>query len=554
MKKFKRMMCVGAAISVAACSTLTLFGCSAESDVITLRVANWEEYIDLGDWGEDEFIDIDNEYSEDGGVFGENSMVDDFVEWFNANHDYEVEVEYSTFGTNEDLYNRLSLGDVYDLVCPSDYMIEKLLNEGELEPYSETFLDTSIEENYYVNNASTYITDIFDNYMDGNGKTWNGYAACYMWGTTGIVYNPDKVDEAAVSTWEILRDTDYNRQVTIKDNVRDAYFATLGIIHGDELREGVSDERRSDLLNDTSDETIAAAEDMLKEIKENVYSFETDSGKADMVTGKVLANYQWSGDAVYIMDEAEGDELNPTELWYSVPNECTNLWFDGWVMLKDGIDGNAQRKEAAEAFVNFLSRPDNAVRNMYYIGYTSSIAADMVYDYMDWNYGFVFDTEDEEYFDPELTEVYRYDLTYFFGGEEGTCLYVGASTLELSGDYEETTCLLGQDEGYSDNNIEYTLYSGGNINRGRQLFGQYPTANVIARSVVMLDFGDKLADINQMWINVRCLDLLDFNPVVVGVVAALICAVIIAIVLYRYRYKIFIKKYRPRKGYKKVEA
>ncbi|HIU79321.1 MAG TPA: extracellular solute-binding protein, partial [Candidatus Coproplasma excrementipullorum] len=331
MKKFKRMMCVGAAISLAACSTLTLFGCSAESDVITLRVANWEEYIDLGDWGEDEFIDIDNEYSEDGGVFGENSMVDDFVEWFNANHDYEVEVEYSTFGTNEDLYNRLSLGDVYDLVCPSDYMIEKLLNEGELEPYSETFLDTSIEENYYVNNASTYITDIFDNYMDGSGKTWNGYAACYMWGTTGIVYNTDKVDEAAVSTWEILRDTDYNRQVTIKDNVRDAYFATLGIIHGDELREGVSDERRSDLLNDTSDETIAAAEDMLKEIKENVYSFETDSGKADMVTGKVLANYQWSGDAVYIMDEAEGDELNPTELWYSVPNECTNLWFDGWV-------------------------------------------------------------------------------------------------------------------------------------------------------------------------------------------------------------------------------
>ena len=90
MKKFKRMMCVGAAISLAACSTLTLFGCSAESDVITLRVANWEEYIDLGDWGEDEFIDIDNEYSEDGGVFGENSMVDDFVEWFNANHDYEV--------------------------------------------------------------------------------------------------------------------------------------------------------------------------------------------------------------------------------------------------------------------------------------------------------------------------------------------------------------------------------------------------------------------------------------------------------------------------------
>lgn len=557
MQKFKRMLCIGAAISLAACSALPLFGCASESDVITLRVANWEEYIDLGDWDEDELIDIENEFAEnpDDGVFGENSMVDDFVEWFNSNpdHNYKVRVEYSTFGTNEDLYNRLSLGDVYDLICPSDYMIEKLLNEGKLEPFSQAFLDQSIEENYYVNNASSYITDIFDNYTDGLGNTWNNYAACYMWGTTGIVYNPDLVSEEAVSTWNILRDTDYNRQVTIKDNVRDAYFATLGIIHGEELLAGnLTDEERSALLNDTSDETIAAAEDMLKIIKENVYSFETDSGKADMVTGKVLANYQWSGDAVYIMDEAEGDETKPTELWYSVPDECTNLWFDGWVMLKDGIDGNAQRKEAAEAFINFLSRPDNAVRNMYYIGYTSSIAGDLVFDYMDWNYGFVFDPEDEEYFDEELTEVYEYDLSYFFG--DGYSLYVDASALELSGDHEETTLRLGQEEGYDSNEIEYTLYSGGEINRGRQLFGQYPPENIIARSVVMLDFGDKLTDINQMWIHVRCLDLMDFDPVVVGIVAALVVAIIAAIVLYHYRYRIFIKKYRPRKGYTKVEG
>ena len=103
------------------------------------------------------------------------------------------------------------------------------------------------------------------------------------------------------------------------------------------------------------------------------------------------------------------------------------------------------------------------------------------------------------------------------------------------------------------NDITYTVYSGGNIDRGRQLFGQYPTANVIDRSVVMLDFGDKLADINQMWIHVRCLDLLDFDPVVVGVVAAVIAVLIAAILLYRFRYRIFIKKYRPRKGYARVD-
>lgn len=553
MQRFKRTLCITAALSIAACSTFSLFGCSTENDVVTLRVANWEEYIDLGDWGEDELIDIENEYAEDpeDGVFGENSMVDDFVEWFNANHDYEVEVEYSTFGTNEDLYNRLSLGDIYDLVCPSDYMIMKLLAEDEVEPFSDEFFDEDNEHNYYVNNASDYITGIFDDYG------WSQYAACYMWGTTGIVYNPDLVDEEAVSTWNILRDADYKRQVTIKDNVRDAYFATLGIIHGEELElldigygDATADER-SALLNDTSDETIAAAEDMLKEIKENVYSFETDSGKADMVTGKVLANYQWSGDAVYIMDEADGDESNPTELWYSVPKECTNLWFDGWVMLKDGIDGDEQRKEAAEAFVNFLSRPDNAVRNMYYIGYTSSIASDLVFDYMDWNYGFVFDPSDEEYFDEELTEVYEYDLSYFFG--DGYSLYVDASVLELDGDTLEVSSeMLGEEE-YG-NDIEYTVYRGGEINRGRQLFGQYPTANIIDRSVVMLDFGDKLNDINQMWIHVRCLDLLDYNPVIVGIVAAVVVVIILAIVLYHFRYRIFIKKYKPRKGYKKIEA
>jgi spermidine/putrescine transport system substrate-binding protein len=106
-------------------------------------------------------------------------------------------------------------------------------------------------------------------------------------------------------------------------------------------------------------------------------------------------------------------------------------------------------------------------------------------------------------------------------------------------------------EDYPDNTTEYTLYSGGDINRGRQLFAQYPTQNVIERSVVMLDFGDDLAAINQMWINVRCLDLLDFNPVVVGVTAGIIVLLVAAIVVYHFRYSIF-KPY-VKKGYHKIE-
>ena len=206
-------------------------------------------------------------------------------------------MEYSTFGTNEDLYNQLNLGDVYDLVCPSDYMIMKLLAEDEIQPFSEEFMDESNPENYYINGVSEYIDGTLGSIFDQYG--WNGIAACYMRGTTGFVFNPELVDEdnADVAACNILTNSDYYKSVTVKDNVRDAYFAALSILFEDELNainadENMSEEEknaaRSELLNNTDDETIAAAEDILKDIKDNVYSFETDSGKTDMVTGKVI--------------------------------------------------------------------------------------------------------------------------------------------------------------------------------------------------------------------------------------------------------------------------
>ena len=207
-------------------------------------------------------------------------------------------------------------------------------------------------------------------------------------------------------------------------------------------------------------------------------------------------------------------------------------------MLKDGIEDNEQKQIAAEAFVNFLSRPDNAIRNMYYIGYTSSIAGDMVYKYLDYNYGAVFDADSEDY-DEELTEICEYDLSYFFG-EECT-LYIDANTLEIdTGSIEGIQAKLGEKYG---NEKLYTVYSGvNNISRGRQAFAQYPPQSVIDRSVVMIDFGDRLHDINQMWINVRCLDIKDFNPAVVWTVFVLVVVIAAAIVLYRFRYKIFYRE------------
>lgn len=491
----KRFLALSACFLMLSASLFAFTGCSDENATVVLRVCNWEEYIDLGDW--DEAIEIENPYTGEEEIFGENSVVDDFTEWFNENYDFNIKVEYSTFGTNEDLYNMLSLGDVYDLVCPSDYMIMKLLAEDKILPYSKEFFDESIQTNYYAKNVSPFIDEVFEE----NG--WKIYSAGYMWGTTGIVYNPEEIkDVKDVGTWNILLNENYNRKVTIKDNVRDAYFATLGIINSEKLLSGsFTLDELSGILNDTTDETISKAEEVLKEIKNNVYSFETDAGKADMVTGKVIANYQWSGDAVYIMDEAESDSANPTELWYSVPDECANLWFDGWVMLKDGVEGNEKRRIASEAFVNFLSRPDNAVRNMNYIGYTSAIAGDVVYDYLDWCYGA-----------EEGVETYEYSLDYFFGEERS--IEADISSFEFDGEY---------------------------INRGRQLFAQYPPENVKDRSVVMKDFEGKLSDINRMWINVRCKDLKEISPAVYGVVSGIIVLLVAGVVLYRFRYKLFIK-------------
>jgi len=459
----------------------------ASDDVITLRVCNWEEYMDLGEWGEDEIINLDS-----GDIFGEKALYEEFEDWYYETYGQKVEVEYSCFGTNEELYNMLTLGDVYDIVCPSEYMIMKLMNEDMLVPYSDEFFDTTDTNNYYARNVSPFISNTLESHEIG-GKYWNEYMAGYMWGITGILYNPEKMDRETASSWSVLSNPDYYRQVTIKDNVRDSFFAAVGALKKDLLTSSdfTSDESYSDNLmaemNDVSKENIAAVQDYLQDVKDNVYSFETDSGKADMITGKVVANYQWSGDAVFAMDQAEQDGYY---LEFAVPKECTNLWFDGWVMLKSGVEGDSEKQKVAEAFVNFLSMPQNAVRNMYYIGYTSVISGgldgDMVFEYLNWNYSAGED-------DSDVTD---YDVTYFFDDDAEPGTYVVTTPTEKT---------------------------------RRQLYAQYPTEDVINRSAIMEYFDtDANASINQMWINVRCFNIEDM-PVIgwVLIAAAFIVMVIV---------------------------
>lgn len=453
---------------IVACGVLLSACGSEESDVITLRVCNWEEYIDEGDWDEDELIELESgEW-----ILGSDPMVEDFEEWYLETYGQEVKVEYSTFGTCEELYNMLTIGDVYDIASPSEYMIMKMMREGMVLPYSEKFRDESIEENYYTKGLSPFLKERFEN-LSINGEKLGDYAAGYMCGTLGIVYNPEEVSEEEASHWSLMLDENFNRRITIKDSVRDSYFGAITHYYADEL---MSEEvlnapdyqqRIDDIINRTDPATVDAVEEVLSDMKDNVYSFETDAGKADMVTGKVVANMQWSGDAVYTMDQADEDDV---ELCYATPEEGVNLWFDGWILLKEGISQDPRKQHAAEAFVNFLSRPDNVVRNMYYIGYTSAITggdSDIILEYLDWTYGA--DEEEEE-------ETVEYDVSTFFLG---------------SGNYDD----------------KYVITTTPDQTK-RQLFAQYPPEEVLNKTVIMRCFEDEdNVRINRMWTNVRCFDL-----------------------------------------------
>ncbi len=553
-------------------SLTALSGCNRGGEIV-LRVYNWEEYIDEGGKGAFIYDELHLEDGEESDIVDDGyrawyeetmrtplsedgpAILDDFCLWYEAEYGQKIRVEYSTFGTNEDMYNEIVLGNEYDLLCPSDYMIMKLAAEGRLERYDDgrdengepdgsyDFFDPALPNNYYVRNVSPFIAEKFANNAglevrnDENGKpiTWQDYAAGYMWGTTGFVYNPNPTDRAgnpilfkdadgettdlgtllASIGWEAFTEPQFKGKVTAKDNVRDTYFAALGVKYQEELltltqqfaggsldKQGYTD-KITGIFNATDEKTISEVEPVLMDIKKNIYGWETDTGKADMVKGNVYLNYAWSGDAVYALDLGEDaeDEDGYIELNYYVPEAGSNLWFDGWVMPKGA------NKQAAQAFVNFLSMPQNAMRNSYYIGYTSVIAGEEqeMLAYADYLYG---EEESEDDF---------YDLSYFFGAETGT---VG-----IYADEAQRTC--------------------------RQLYAQFPTPDVIERCAVM-DYYDEQASvrINELWSRVKA-ETLDAWAIVVISVSVL--AIAAFIVVAKFGGKIDFFRAKPKKGYKLVK-
>ncbi|MDY4187012.1 MAG: extracellular solute-binding protein [Candidatus Borkfalkiaceae bacterium] len=532
-----------AAASVAALATLTALSPAfsvapkAQAAARVLNVMSWEDYI----WDSNESSDP------------QPALIRNFEDYYYKKTGERVTVVYSTQGTCENMYTELKMNPNYDLLCPSEYMIMKMMSEGMLEKFDRTRQSkvkrddgtNKIGVETYDKSVSPYISDVFKS-LNINGESVYDYACCYMWGTMGYVYNPEFVSEENISHWSAVWNPEYKNKSTIKDSVRDSYILALGNAYSGELM-ALADEYKggklsakdynaklTEIFNRVDEKSLEITGKDLKNLKNLLYGYEVDSGKKDMAAGKIWINFAWSGDAVYAMDFAEDPEEvgeNTAELNYCVPVEGSNIFFDGWVMPK-GAD-----VELAQAFIDYIETPENAVLNMDFIGYTTSIATDEVLDYVMQTYGlyrgkpdedgktstaltyyaeildeegevvdytlenceltvktdengnetyFIFDGEDE-------TEVYKVDLSYLFNTESGAVLYTD------------------------------TL--------GRQFSAQYPDFETVTRCTVMghMD-NDKLERLNFMWAEAKEGNS-DFMLLAVGIVVGVMILLVIGYVL-----------------------
>lgn len=429
----KKMIILGSLISLFSLSALPIGVCQEVSTDIfkhrgkrviedgdqTLRILNWEDYIYLND-------PLNGYFEED--------MVEQFKQYAKEYGYENVEVVYSTTDTVETMLNELETGKAhYDLICPSDYGIQKLMQNDMLVDL-RTLMD-----GYDLHNYDNYVSRKIQSYIEGltavndSSKKVSQYAYGYMWGTLGLLFNPEydlykanNISPNKVITdmmdYDILWNEEYNGSISLKDSIRDTYFVGLAkakknelvnlmseyenkIITGDEYNA-----RINNMLNDASDEAIALVKDELIDVKKNIFGLEVDSGKQDIVKGTIGINLAWSGDCVYSMDLA--DEYNEevgidTEfgICYSLPETGANIWFDGWCMPKD--NRSEAQKHLACLFIDFMSDPLNAAKNTDYIGYTPFIAGDEVLDLMrDW---YDVRTELIYYYDDSTERTYESD-------------------------------------------------------------------------------------------------------------------------------------------------
>ncbi len=444
-------------------SSVSLFGCKDNSATATkvLRICNCEDYID-----------------------------EDLLEEFKA--ETGIEVQYSTYGTNENLYNELVINpNSYDLVVPSEYMIQKLAAEGRINKLDLSKVNEYSPSQFIKDKLDGIIFTVTSGEYSEQQASLSEYMVGYMWGTMGWVYNTENVKEEEVSSWgKVFENKQLTQRITVKDSVRDTYLVALAMVYEKELIDAKGDnEKITEILNRVDQTSIDLVGEKINSIKPMLYGFEVDSGKNDIVLGNIDAYVAWSGDAAYAIDVANGateDEdgsfvKNTKSLGYSIPEEGSNIWFDGFVM-----PSGSDNYEAVYKFLNFISRPENVIRNMNYTGYTSMVASEQIFDdvVVDW-----FD-ESEELDEGEGVTV---DLSYFFG----------------EGDYSITVS---------------------KSNYGR-VMAQYPTKEIADRCAVMNYFdNDTLMRINEMWEGVKGET---FPLWLILLVAGLVVVLAVFVVMYR---------------------
>ena len=369
-----------------------------------------------------------------------------FEEYYKQKTGKEIEVVYSTFDTNETMMTEVTKGDSQiDLVCPSEYSIQKLKEKNLLQP-----LDMSDGDYEFISNVYPAIRDRVESIF---GAEMNGYFVPYMWGTLGIMYNVEKVrKEDLEAGWGILwnkaNNPELEGKILVKDSVRDVYAATVCYLKEEGKLDGTPYAALSieQLINTVDNTLLKMCETVLLEQRKHIKGYEVDFGKDDMINKIAYVDLAWSGDAMYAIEEsynpdktfknlATGEETNYL-LDYFVPTieidgeekEFGNVWFDGWAIPK-----TAQNVPAAKEFINFMCRPDVAMRNMMEIGYTCSFDPDK---YIAGEDEFTIEAvncllENEyvwEISDDEIAENYpdgdciikeidgvKYDLTEFFG-------------------------------------------------------------------------------------------------------------------------------------------
>lgn len=278
------------------------------NDNISINVYNWGEYIPDG---EDDSIDLNEEFTKLTGI----------------------EVNYSTYATNEELYAKLKAGAAnYDIIIPSDYMISRMIEEDMLEKVN-------------FDNIPNY-KNIMEKFKKSEYDPTSEYSVPYTWGTVGIIYDKTSVDISEEQIdWNVLWDEKYKDQILMFDNPRDAFAIS-------EIMLGYS-------LNTENEEELKKAAEKLKEQKPFVQAYVMDEIFDKMSAGEALFAPYYAGDAVTLMSEYD-------HLGFVVPKSGANLFADALCIPK-----NAAQKEAAELYINFMCEPQVAAAVAEYIGYST---------------------------------------------------------------------------------------------------------------------------------------------------------------------------------------